>query len=61
MVVVIIQNQGIEKKVLNIICRFCWVSLLKLGLGVTTTRFPEIEDIDLSIRVRVRFNISLLP
>ena len=36
--IVIIRKQGRERKGLNNICHFHWVSLLELGLGVKTTQ-----------------------
>ena len=50
-----------ERKGLNNVCQFHWVYLLELGLGVSTTLLPETEDVYLSIRFRVRFEINQFP
>ena len=34
---------------------------VRVGVMVMTTQFPESWDVSLSIRVRVRFMITLLP
>ena len=46
MVIVITRKQRGERKGLNTICKFCWVSLLDFGLGVTTTQLPEIVSVN---------------
>ena len=53
----IIPKQEREIKVINTICQFFWVSLLELGLGVMTNRFPESEEVSLSTRVRFRVRV----
>ena len=52
-----------ERKGINTICQFFWVSLLELGLGVITALLPESEEVFLStmVRFRVRVAITQLP
>ena len=59
MAVVIIRNQGRERKGLNTICQFLLVSLLELGLGVTDAQLPESEDVSLSIIVTVLVRVTI--
>ena len=47
-----------EKKVLNTICQCCWVSLLELGLVVTTYQFLDSKDVSFLVRVTVRVMIG---
>ena len=48
-----------KRNVLNTICKFCFVSLLELGLGVTTARLPDSKDVSLPIMVRVRVRVRV--
>ena len=46
-VIGVIRKQGRERKGINNIFQFFWVSLLELGLGVTTDQLPDIECVSL--------------
>ena len=59
MVIAIIRKQGRERKGLNNFCKFFWMSLLELGLGVTNTLLPESKEVYLSIRIMVRVRITI--